>query len=157
MSEALRRSLVPAAQAAHERVVVEPRGVTRGGMVIAHGARAQAPLDRYRARGQVSHRQADAGGRLYRLWALGVHGARTDHRGCSPWSPGGFTDGQLDAASGYADAIRALGGRLAPLVVAVCCDEVTVDAWARERQRNPAATMEVLRYSLDMLGDHFGL
>lgn len=114
------------ATAAARAIVTEPAGITPGGMVVSTRRRVQAPLERMRARGQISMRQAAAGERLYAAWALGVVGARDrDAPGCSAWSPAGYTDAQLAALQDYRQSCAAMGG-LANVAVLVCCYGMTV-------------------------------
>jgi hypothetical protein len=153
----LRASLVDPLREQHSTVVVEPRDVTAGGLPGSMGARVQPAIERYLRRGQLTVRQAEAARRLYALWALGIEGVRQTTRGCSAYSPAGYTDEQIDSATAYRRARDLLGARLWPLVFAVVVEDFTVERFANERGRNSQSTLEVLRYALDTLGDGFGM
>lgn len=156
--DALKRALAAPERLQHGSLVVEARSVTGSGHVIESGLRAQPAVERYKRRGQLTLRQVRAAELLYRAWALGVEGARTgDAAASSAWTPGGMGDAQVQAVRAYETARINVGKHLWPLVFAVCCEDWTADRFANERGRNSTATMEVLRYGLDMLADSFGL
>jgi hypothetical protein len=158
-SSPLRRSLMPSgSRLVHDsRLIVEPREIAAGGLTGTFGARVQSVLERQHARGQISGRQREAGERLYRCWALGVAGARSDSKGCSAWSPGGFSDCQLDALQVYRGARDAIGAARWPLLFSVVVEDWTVQRYANERGRNRDGTAEVLRSALDDLADYLRL
>lgn len=155
--DALKRSLAAPERLQHGTVLVEARAVTSSGHVIEHGARVQPSIERYKRRGQLTLRQVRAAELLYRCWALGIEGARQQSTGCDAWTPSGMSDAQVQAVRSYETARINVGPRLWPLVFAVCCEDWTVDRFANERGRNSTSTMEVLRYSLEILADSFGL
>lgn len=158
MSRGLRRSLIRPERDQHrDTLVIEARQVTSTGHVTEHGARVQPAIERYARRGQLTMRQIRAAETLYRAWATGVEGARLEAPGCSSYSPSGWTDAQVQAFRQYQAARDGVGKRLWPLVYHVCCLDWTADRFANERARNSTATMEVLRYGLDMLADSFGI
>lgn len=158
MTKALRRSLIPPERENHgDHVVIEPRHVTSTGHVVEHGARVQPAIERYARRGQLTMRQIRAAETLYRAWALGIEGAKLETPGSGPYSVGGLSDAQVQAVRTYEAARAGVGKRLWPLVFHVCCLDYTADRYANECGRNATSTMEVLRYSLDMLADSLGV
>lgn len=158
MTDALKRSLVLPERDQHEdRVVIEPRAITSTGHVVEHGARVQPAIERYARRGQLNMRQVMAAERLYRAWATGVEGAKLEAPGCTAYSPGGWSDAQVQAFRSYESARDSVGRHMWPLVYHVVCLDWTADRFANERGRNSTATMEVLRVALDMAADAFGL
>lgn len=158
MSRVLRRSLILPERENHgDTIVVEARQVTSTGHVTSHGARVQSAIERYTRRGQLTMRQIRAAETLYRAWALGIQGAKLEAPGSASWTPGGLSDAQVQAIRTYEAARDGVGKRLWPLVFHVCCLDWTADRFANERARNSTATMEVLRYALDMLADSLGV
>jgi hypothetical protein len=158
MTGPLRRSLVSDRRDSHDDIVVEARAITSAGHVTAYGARVQTPMQRYLRRGRVTGRHAVAADRLYGCWAIS-QGARLDDPGGACYSPGGWTDAQVQATRSYVAARDHVGGRLWPLVFHVCCLDYPVDRVANEvlRGANPTAVMALLRHALDELADCFGL
>lgn len=154
--DALKHSLARPERFQHGRVLVEARAVTSSGQVVEHGARCQTPVERYHRRGQLTQRQVNAAENLYRAWAT-MSGARVEGPGCPAWTPAGWRDAQITATRAYETARVQVGRRLWPLVFAVAVEDWTVDRFANERGRNATATMEVLRYALDMVADSLGL
>lgn len=102
-------------------------------------------------------RQARAAEMLYRSWATGVEGAKIEPPGCTVYSPSGWADAQIQAFRSYENTRNTVGRHMWPLVFHVVCLDWTADRFANERGKNSTATMEVLRYGLDMVGDVFGL
>jgi hypothetical protein len=156
MTSPLKRSLMPSGSCLLDgkRLVTEARSVAAGGLTGTFGARVQSVLDRQRVRGQITARQAEAGEKLYRAWALGIAGARMDTKGCSAWTTAGYVDSQMDALKLYRGARDAIGGSRWPLLFAVVIEDWTVARFANERGRNTAASAEVLRSALDDLADY---
>lgn len=136
---------------------VEARTVTSGGHVTAYGARAVSPIERYKRRGQLTLRQVRGAEMLYRCWALGVEGAKSDAGGCDAWTPSGLSDAQVQAIRSYEAARMAAGRHLWPLAFHVACLDWTCERFALERGRNSTSTLEALRYALEMVADSFGL
>lgn len=154
----LHRSLVRPERDRHDDIVVEARAITSAGHVTAYGARVQTPMQRYLRRQQVTGRHALAADRLYRAWAIS-QGARLDAPGGASYSPGGWTDAQVQATRSYIAARDHVGGRLWPLLFHVACLDYPVDRVANEvlGGANPTAVMALLRHALDELADCFGL
>jgi len=153
---ALRRSLVRPEREQHGTVLVEPTCDVPGAMT----ARAQPTIERLLRRGQISHRQANAGARIYRAWALGIVGARDrDAGGSSAHDPGGYADRQLDAATEYRRIREAVGLRLWPITWHVTCDDWSVDRFASEigNGMDRKQWMGCLKIALDQAADHLGL
>lgn len=122
--------------------------------------RVMSSLELMRRRGMLSERQFRAGARVYEDWALGIVCARdADAGGGSMHDPAGLTDRQLDAATAYRKARDAVGGRMWPCLFHVSCLEWTVERFANEcgggtDKRGWAA---ILKMSLDILADHYGM
>jgi hypothetical protein len=155
----LKRSLMPSGSCLLEdnRLVAECREIAAGGLTGAFGARIQSVIERQLMRGQITKRQADAAEKLYRAWALGCEGARTDTKGCAAWTPAGYMDSQLDALRLYKDAQTAVGLSRWPLLLHVVCLDWTVARFSNEVARNRTGCQELLRSALDDLADHFRL
>ncbi len=159
MSDPQRRSLVSAERDAQaDTVLIEARARTTSGHIIEHGARVQAPIERYLKRGQITLRQGLAAENLYRAWVIS-EGAKMESPGCTAYSPAGWRDAQVQAARLYVAAREHVGGRLWSLTFHVCCLDYPVDRVCNEvlRGANPTATMALLRHALDELADGFGL
>jgi hypothetical protein len=154
----LRRSLVRPERDRHDDIVVEARAITSAGHVTEYGARVQTPMQRYLRRGQVTGRHALAADKLYRAWVVS-QGARAEAPGGASYSPGGWTDAQIQATRSYCAARDHIGGRLWPLVFHVCCLDCPVHRICNEflKGANPTATMALLRHALDELADCFSL
>jgi hypothetical protein len=153
---ALRRSLVRLEREQHSVVLVEAATDAPG----AYVARVQPAIERMRNRGLLSARQADAGARIYRNWALGICGARdADAGGGSALDPGGYRDRQLDAATEYRRIRDAVGLRLWPVTFGVCCEDMSVDQFANERGggMDRKQWMGALKMALSMAADFLGL
>lgn len=158
-ADALTRSLVPPDRLRHDadRTRAEPSAVTTGGMVASHRARVMSPVELLERRGVLSWRQAHAGRRLYRSFALGIELARDrDAASGGAWSPGGLTDAQLGAAADYEASKRAVGPFDWRLVEAVVLHEMTVRHWvAIEHHSNSGRAIayetERLRRALDRI------
>lgn len=155
----LKRSLMPSgsSRVGDSRLMVEARVAAPGGLVATYGARAQSSLESQHLRGRITTRQKQAGELLYRAWALGVVGARDTSKGCSAWSPAGYTDSQLDALKLYRGAQKAVGLARWPLLYAVACEDWTVQRFGNEMGRNRHGLQEVLRTALDDLADYLRL
>jgi hypothetical protein len=155
----LKRSLLPSGSSLLDdgRLVVEPRSVAAGGLTGAFGARVQSVLDRQRVRGQITQRQFDAGEKLYRAWALGVEGARQDTKGCSAWTPAGYSDSRLDALKLYKGAQQYIGLSRWPLLFHVICLDWTVHRFSIDCDIRRDGTQAILRTALDDLADYLKL
>lgn len=161
MTEEIRgRSLAVEQQLLNRDIVIEARSIAAGGMVASHGARVQPALERMLSRSLITRRQYDAGDRLYQSHALGIAGARNfEAGGCTAYQPAGYADSQLNAAHDFAHAKIALGDRLFPLVYAVAVMDVSVETYCQQQQpkMDRRGGMALLRYALDVLGDHYRL
>jgi hypothetical protein len=122
--------------------------------------RVMPALEVMQRRGALTHRQAEAGRRLYEDWAVGICCARDSEAGGSTvHDPGGFTDRQLDAARRYRQARDAVGARMWPCLFAISCNEWSIERFANER----GAGMDVKQWrgvfkvSLDILADFYGM
>lgn len=152
---ALRRSLVRPEREQHGTVLLEATSDVPGSVT----ARAQPSLERMLRRGQISHRQAIAGARVYRAWALGIVGARDSDGGGNGSDPGGYTDRRLDAATEYRRLRDAVGLRLWSITFAICAEDWSCDRWANERAggMDRKGAIALLRVALDTAADHLGL
>jgi hypothetical protein len=157
-SDALTRSLVPPDRLRHDpdRTLAEPSAVTAGGFVARYRARVMSPIELMERRGLLTWRQAHAGRRLYRSFALGIELARDRDAGGGAWSPAGLTDAQLGAAADYEASRRACGPLDWRLVEAVVLLEVPVRDWvATEHHSNSGRTIayetDRLRRALDRI------
>jgi hypothetical protein len=160
INTALARSLAVPQQVENRDIVIEARVVNAGGIPISHGARVQSVTERLRNRGHLTERQFQAAERLHRSYCLGILQARdSDSGGCSAWSPSGYSDAVLNAATDYRKAREAIGLRLWPLVWSVVIDDWTIERWRNERGNGttPQAAAALFRHALDTLGDHYGL
>jgi hypothetical protein len=130
---------------------------------------AQSPIQRYAARSEISERQASAAERLYLSYTSGIcgvahvdsyelSGIRTPHRP-DRWTP---SEHRLAAIERFQAACHALGPSLASLVLAVVCDEQTIDAIATARANGTSARTlrdhykQHLCAGLTVLADHYG-
>ncbi len=162
----------------HGEVVIEDRTVIDDGghVVRARGPRIvnQTPLDRYLSRRSIDERQHKAGERLRSDWyTAGLE----PHTTANLLGSGGGgecaygmarNEAQAIARESYRSALKALGIRLAPVLVVVCCEDRSATDWALSkgvrdagppRGRSTSAEIEglaALRIALDMLADHYG-
>jgi hypothetical protein len=153
---ALRRSIVRPEREQHGVVLVEAASDAPGVMV----ARVQPAIERLARRGLLTRRQAAAGERIYRAWALGIVGARDGEAGgSSVHDPGGVRDRQLDAATEYRRIRDAVGVRLWPIVWHVACDDWSVDRFASEigNGMDRKQWMGCLKIALDQAADFLEL
>ena len=129
--------------------VSDRAGVMRG--------RIQRPVDRMLRRGQITSRQHEAGRRLQDDWDR-IAGL-VDRELGMPKGPPVFepTDGRLDAARRYREALQAVGPRLSPLVVAVILEERSVEAYAQAAGEDRRRLMGKLEHALDEIGDIYRL
>lgn len=144
--------------------VVEPAELTPGGMVVSTRRRVQHPLERMRAKQQISLRQAAAGERLYAAWALGVVGARdADAVGSNAWTPAGYSDAQLAALEDFRLAKAAIRPGLWDLLIAVCCHEKTIRGMVPPGRNGKASgravcdLMDLFREGLFRLAEHYSI
>lgn len=160
-SDALRRSLAGAERLAHddERLEVEPASVAGGGMVGSYRAKVRPAVELLERRQHITWRQARAARRLYRCYAIGIAGARDSDKGCSAWSPGGYRDLQLGAATDYRLGRAAVGGSDWPVVFAVAVMDQTITGYALEHYGKTSGRIigllaNRLRAGLDKLADY---
>jgi hypothetical protein len=121
--------------------------------------RVMSAIEVLERRGSITPRQARAGARIYATWALGICGAHdADAGGGGSFDAGGYRDAQLDAATEYRRIRDAVGGRLWPLVFAVCAEEMSPSRWANERGggMHKLGAAELLRHGLDLAADAIG-
>lgn len=172
----------------HDEVVVEDRIVEdekTDGMVRARGARVvtQTPLDRYRHRRTIDDRQFKAGETLRNDWYVS---GLEPHTVANLMGAGGGSEcsygmakneGQAIAREEWRLAVKAVGSRLAPILVAVCCEDRSAPEWLLSTgYREPRGTdadgrpeasenaskrvqleaMVTLRLALSILADHYG-
>jgi hypothetical protein len=152
---ALRRSLVRPEREQHGTVLLEVTSDVPGSVT----ARAQPSLERLLRRGQISHRQAIAGARIYSAWALGIVGARDSDGGGNGSDPGGYTDRRLDAATEYRRLREAVGLRLWVPLFHVCCEDWSIERFANEvgKSMDRKAWMGAVKLGLDAAADALGL
>lgn len=128
----------------------------------------QRPIDRYRARGQLSELQWRAADKLAAMaFRAGLMPRTTMRYTDMPRSAGAADDhlGARDVARGqWLDAMAQLGqsSRLAAVVVAVCALEQTAAAWAAAAgvyrgQKAAVEGLTTLRLALDRLVAHWRL
>lgn len=118
--------------------------------------RTQTALDRYLLRREISERQYDAGGRLYRQWrasgsqvsVTGRYGPRLGH---SPEK----SEFQIDMRRRVDRALADVGRQLAAVLVHVCLCDLPARAWVVRAGGAPQAGIVVLRLALDALADHY--
>jgi hypothetical protein len=121
--------------------------------------RVMSQIETLYRRGALDSRQARAGARIYATWALGICGAHdADAGGGGTADYGGYRDAQLDAATEYRRIRDAVGGRLWPLVFAVCAEEMSPTRWANERGggMHKLGAAELLRHGLSLAADCIG-
>jgi hypothetical protein len=148
-----------------------------GGLITIPGDRAgtflrvaQSPIQRYAGRGEISERMTSAAERLYRDYTSGicgvVHADSYELSGVrTPYRPDRWTqpEHRLAALERFQAACHALGPSLASLVLAVVCDEQTVDSIAQVKSNGTSARIlrdtykHLLRAGLTVLADHYGL
>lgn len=162
-ADALRGSLLSAErlrQDAGELAEAEPATITAGGMVASYRAKVRPAVEVLERRGLLEWRQARAARRLYRSYSIGIVGAREKAKGCSAWTPAGYTDLQISAAGDFRAARVAVGGADWELCFAVCVLDVTVKLYVEERLRSTSGrliglTLNRLRGALTRLADHY--
>jgi Domain of unknown function (DUF6456) len=133
----------------------------------------QAPLDRYHARGELDPHNRERNGILFKAGEM----LRADwfHAGLEPravanllGTGGGLSgygmaasEAQLVARQAFRRAVDAVGRRLAPILVHVCCeDRVASDYAIQHGARGSQASLigvTTLRIALEALADHYGL
>lgn len=137
----------------------------RGATIVAQQAeykggtnhRVVSPLETYRERQLITTRQFNAGGALYTDWALGVCGVNDRDGGGSGSQVVGLSEAQLMALQSYDGAMKRLDRRQRELVLGVVCHENTIAAIAPQRADDPEELMKLLRSSLALLGDAYGM
>jgi hypothetical protein len=120
--------------------------------------RVMPALEVMQRRGALTHRQAEAGRRLYEDWAVGICCARDSEAGGSTvHDPGGFTDRQLDAARRYRQARDAVGARMWPVLFHVSCLEWSAERFSNEcgRGTDKRGWAAILKLALDTLADFY--
>jgi Domain of unknown function (DUF6456) len=118
--------------------------------------RSQTILDRYLLRREISERQYDAGGKIYRQWrasgsqvsVTGRYGPRLGH---SPEK----SEYQIDMRHRVDLALRDVGSQLSAVLVHVCLCDLPARQWAIGAGGAPQAGIVVLRLALDALADHY--
>lgn len=116
----------------------------------------QTPMERYRARGQVTDQQfTDA----ERLWADYMQSGLTANviAKYGVTMPGGdaATPGCGPRYLSYTAAMRAVGIILSPVLAWVVLQGEPADAWALQNRRPAADGIAALRLALDALGQHY--
>lgn len=161
-TDALRRSLVGDDRLQHDdaRLEVEPASVAAGGLVGSYRVKARPAVELLERRGHLDWRQARAARRLYRAYSLGVMGAREQDKGSGSWSPAGYSDLQLAAATDYRLGRAACGGADFSVVFNVCILDQTVSDYAREHYASTSGrmiglVMQRLRAGLDRLAKYY--
>lgn len=121
-------------------------------------ARDQPILERYRARGQITQVQYEAGERLHQD-AVGMGQSFVKAASYERVSPGNGdpTPRQLKCYHAYVSAIQAVGQFLSPVLVGVCIHDQSCSEWASTYHRKETDGMGILRLALDALADHYGL
>jgi len=168
----LRRALAPAADrfAAQHRELRQETLETRGEAVHVVVNAAESPLAWLAGRRDrtgaplISPEQYEAGRRLASDHARGHGTARLTQswdasgvRGEAPRDRLAASEVALDARRRVERALSAVGPGLAEVLLAVCCEEVGLEAVER-RQGWPARSAKVvLRLALDRLAAHYGL
>jgi hypothetical protein len=160
-SDALRAQLAGRDRLRHDddRIEVEPATVAAGGIVASYRVKSRPAVELLERRNHLTWRQARAGRRLYRAYALGIVGAREDGKGCTAHTPQGYRDLQLGAATDYRLSRAAVGGADWAVVFAVCIMDQTISGYAREHYgtasgRMVGLVMGRLRTGLDRLADY---
>lgn len=124
--------------------------------------REMPPIERMHRDGSLSDRQRDAGTRLRDDYDLGIIGGRDALGGHAGAALGyGYAERRLTAVRAYQDATRALGPRLAAIVVPIVTGivgggDLTVAALARMLGRNRQEVSGQLKIGLDILADFYG-
>lgn len=126
------------------------------------GRVSQPPIDRLFIRKTISARMHSAAQMLrtdYEIGEMGAQDIDSDMPIGIRTAPGGVSpsDRRIDALSAYKAARRAMGRYLAPIVVAVACEEKDVAACSVAMKENPQEIMGVLKAGLKMLADHYRL
>jgi hypothetical protein len=158
----LRDSLISAerlSQGGADRAEAEPAAVTAGGLVASYRGKIRPAAELLERRGHIDWRQSRACRRLYRAYALGIIGAREQNKGCSAWSPAGYSDLQLSAAADYREARAAVVADW-ELIFHVAVMDFTVQRYCAEQLGSSSGrmiglTMGRLRTALDRLADHY--
>lgn len=116
----------------------------------------QTPMERYKARGQISDQQFTDGERLWADYMQSGFAAQVTAKygvtvpSADPAAPGG---GPRYMA--YQDAMRAVGIILSPVLSWVVCDGEPADQWALKQGRPASDGIAALRFALDALGKHY--
>jgi hypothetical protein len=110
------------------------------------------------ARRNITDRQYAAGVQLYTAYVLGIVGAREEELPvrCRALMPSGYSLARLEAATGYRQAVAAIGRHLANIIRLVVVGEVTVEKLAAAINQGREQVMSALKVGLDMLADHYG-
>lgn len=123
---------------------------------------AASPLDHYVGRDHLTDRQFRAGDRFRAdYFRAGLVPPLARRLGAPiDGGPAGLTpsERQIAARQRWRRAITAVGQRLSPVLIAVCCEERTAAQWSNRQGRGGEIEgMTTLRLALDTLGDHYGL
>lgn len=161
MTDALRRSLAGEHRVQHDddRLEVEPATLTGGGLVGSYRVKSRPAIEQLESRGHITARQARAARRLYRCYSIGVMGARDGNKGSAAWSPTGYTDLQLGAATDYRLSRAAIGGADFEVVFMVAVMDQTATGYAEAHYQSTSGrmvgqVMNRLRNGLDRLADY---
>lgn len=144
-------------RAQHDEVVIEGTGTRHARVTTQH------VLDRYLRRKEIDNRQHLAGLRALTLFQQTGLTPQVTARldavpgGAAPWDDR-VTERAALARIEWGEVMRALGARLSPVIVHVCCLGEPAGEWARARgYAKPEDGLIVLRIALDTLGDYWRL
>lgn len=119
------------------------------------------PLDRYLNASTITHRQYDAGLRLYEDYTISqVRHSGSNYDGTPPpesFGPSAITDMQLDASRRYTDALRQVGRRASVVLVEIVLAENSAESSGRRLKQTRFQIVGALKLALDMLADHYKL
>lgn len=123
--------------------------------------RVQTPIERYARRGSITERQALAADDLRSDWEFGIIGIRSGAQVGKGGGPAEMSAAQLDAATAYRHAVRALGHRLSEIVLPIVIGnaaggEITAETLAaRFAGYDRKQVMGALKIGLETLADHY--
>jgi hypothetical protein len=141
--------------------VIESGILTEQAGVFAHRVTDQRLIDRYKVRGNITHRQWEAGDRLYQTWysagrspvqVVGMT-VRVDGGGAKRE----MSEHQALCWSSFVAALKSLPYSAQSLIVDVCLHEVKVAEHTKRVGRGRDGGMYGLSLSLDFLADHYGM
>ena len=149
-------------------VEIEVRDRASSGQPVKYGARVkdQTPIDRYFTRCLLD-KNADKNYILFqaaeRLRTDFYYSGLQDHTTSSfePKISSGVFDKtanlKLDSLAAYRNAIKAINGTFASILVRVCLDEEVAQDWAAANDCTEDSGIVVLRLALRELAAHYGL